>query len=687
MLPAQGAWRQVGGVGVSRENGGMCYDTTRGELVRYNYALETWAHDGDRWERRPITGGPPPRPFTLMACDEARGKVVLASGGNLFDTWEWNGQAWTLRNSDVAIMSNRGGMGYDRVRQRVLLVTDTYRTFEWSGSSWQLRSTGSFPVESMTWHDTRNRLVGVSYFGISEYDGTQWQFIQGGSLPQSGEYQIAYDRRRQVLVVIRSRIPATQAYEWNGTQWTLVPTTLGPGLHYGARASYDPNRARVVFGGGQMNNDSPGAFWEWDGSAWTPLGGSPLAGAPVASTYDPVRNRVVLLGPVVVITPPLLPPKTYEWDGQHWATMRPLTTLPSTADMAIAFDGQRQRSTVIADSPGGLATFDWDGVNWTPRVTTNPPPSRTKFAIAYDGARQQFVMFGGYYNTDTWLLSGATWTQANPTNVPPARVDHTMAYDPIRQRVVMYSGTTIQTWEWDGTDWTRRFPARSPTGRSGQSMTWDPERQRVVLTGGCYYQLLTPIPLPADVWEWDGTTWSQRSTAGGVPTAYAALVHDGSGLLLHVGQRQPPGSQGLDLTSETLHLQVEPLAAVAPYGIGCATTVHELLIDAQFVPSLGNPGFALRLTNGDPQIPALLAYGTGAANVPLGGSCSQLVAPVVASEFRVTTVAGAARFAVPIPNDPGLVGVTLFAQGATLGANGPFAGLELSRGLRFDLGH
>jgi hypothetical protein len=89
--------------------------------------------------------------------------------------------------------------------------------------------------------------------------------------------------------------------------------------------------------------------------------------------------------------------------------------------------------------------------------------------------------------------------------------------------------------------------------------------------------------------------------------------------------------------------------------------------------------------NAEPSVAALLAYGAGTTNVPLG-PCTQLMAPVLAAEFRVTAPGGEARFAVPIPNDTGLLGVALFAQGATLGAFGTWNGIELSRGLRFDIG-
>ena len=64
-----------------------------------------------------------------------------------------------------------------------------------------------------------------------------------------------------------------------------------------------------------------------------------------------------------------------------------------------------------------------------------------------------------------------------------------MAYDSQRGRVVLFggygdSGGLADTWEWDGSTWVERTPATSPPARSGHAMAYDSQRGRVVLFGG-----------------------------------------------------------------------------------------------------------------------------------------------------------------------------------------------------------
>ncbi|MFZ5470903.1 MAG: kelch repeat-containing protein, partial [Myxococcota bacterium] len=105
-----------------------------------------------------------------------------------------------------------------------------------------------------------------------------------------------------------------------------------------------------------------------------------------------------------------------------------------------------------------------------------------------------------------------TWVPVNT----PARSRHAMAYDLTRQRVVLFGGGSSghfgDTWEWDGTTWVQRTPAMSPPARAGHAMAYDTARQRVVLFGGW-----NGVQSLADTWEWDGTTWVQRAPTTSPP--------------------------------------------------------------------------------------------------------------------------------------------------------------------------
>ena len=87
-----------------------------------------------------------------------------------------------------------------------------------------------------------------------------------------------------------------------------------------------------------------------------------------------------------------------------------------------------------------------------------------------------------------------------------------MTFDSARAVMVLFGGhnTTpmnplADTWEWDGTTWNERTPSTAPPARIGAAMAYDAARVVAVLFGG----IAATGPL-GDTWEWDGTNWTQR---------------------------------------------------------------------------------------------------------------------------------------------------------------------------------
>ena len=113
-----------------------------------------------------------------------------------------------------------------------------------------------------------------------------------------------------------------------------------------------------------------------------------------------------------------------------------------------------------------------------------------------------------------------------------------------------------------------------------------------------------------------------------------------------------------------------------PCGTGCLGLSPRL--DAEDCPVLGT-SFALGIRNGDCLVPALLAVGTSATSWlgqplpldlgPLGlapGGC-RLHVSLDLQLPGFTDAEGYASFPFDVPADPGLQGLKLYAQGATLG--------------------
>lgn len=161
---------------------------------------------------------------------------------------------------------------------------------------------------------------------------------------------------------------------------------------------------------------------------------------------------------------------------------------------------------------------------WEQVPTTVAPPARNYGGMAYDSIRGRTVVFGGAqsapgYRNDMWSFDGQAWTQLTPANVPSPRGQFQMVHDSLRDRIVLFGGRggaginpplLAETWEFDGTTWTQVTTASFPSPRQWFGMAFDPTRAKVVLYGGQAAGILLDSD---ETWEYDGVDWSLRSPA------------------------------------------------------------------------------------------------------------------------------------------------------------------------------
>lgn len=258
-----------------------------------------------------------------------------------------------------------------------------------------------------------------------------------------------------------------------------------------------------------------------------------------------------------------------------------------------------------------------------------------------------------------------------------------MVYDAARQRVLLFGGLRFpgpvllnDLWQWDGTQWTEL--ARGPmVGRQQPALAYDPVRARVLLFGG----LLPTGPLN-DTWEWDGTSWQRVTTSPSPPAqADAGFVYDPAGQRLFM----LPGSTGTTWATGAWHygtglVQTE----VSHYGAACASG-PAAMIAARSTPSIGKTSFGFDCVGLPAAQPWVLGLSSAAASIPWFG-CTVLIDPV-ASLFLagVANAGGFASIRIPLPLDVNLRGGTLHAQGIWLDAQSS-SGIALTRGLRAVIG-
>lgn len=264
---------------------------------------------------------------------------------------------------------------------------------------------------------------------------------------------------------------------------------------------------------------------------WVERAGSgPAPREYYAMAYDSIRDVTVLFGGSSGNGGL---DDTWEWNGTTWS--QPPATGPSRrVAHAMAYDAARGVTVLFGGAFSNVAngeTWEWDGSDWTQRTVSGPPP-RYFHAMAYDANRGVTVVFGGWnggYLGDTWEWNGSAWSQRLVSG-PSPRVDHAMAYDAARGVTVLFGGgaggsPSSETWEWNGTLWTQRLVSDlSP--RTTHAMAYDSARGVTVLFGGRFLNDDHQFDYNGETWEWDGSSWSQRSVTGPLPRANHSMAYD-----------------------------------------------------------------------------------------------------------------------------------------------------------------
>ena len=472
-----------------------------------------------RWTRILYGILPSLRSDTAMAYMTSRSQIVLFGGQRavtttaLFDdTWVYNGRGWELLQPVSSPPARLGhAMAYDAARDRVVLfggqTQSTQKAFD------------------DTW----------------EWDGATWSVMApAGALPPSRAHAaMAYDPRRDRVVLFGGELPGRAArladtWTWNGTSWTQLPSPQAPGGQSCHAMAYDPSRGVIVMVGVNPSATTV-TVWELVGDTWmerTTMTAPPERTEAVLA-YDPVARAVILAGGISALGTPLA--DAWRWNGQDWS---PAPSIDTRIGGAAATDPQRRTVVLFGGMlaangmRGGVAELD--GGTWRAPTFANITPRRN-LAAAYDARRGEVIMFGGVVGDAGWLPDtlvlgkGLTWKIASAPGAPAAQAEVALGYDARRGQVVAFGGfgaggASNTTSIWDGAAWSPR--GAGPPARRGASMAYDRARDRMVLFGG----ISASGTLLGDTWEWDGSSWAERTPAlpspSPAPRTRFALAYD-----------------------------------------------------------------------------------------------------------------------------------------------------------------
>lgn len=190
---------------------------------------------------------------------------------------------------------------------------------------------------------------------------------------------------------------------------------------------------------------------------WFPnpgFGAPPSARGGHASIYDPVRHRMLVVGGYNGA----LQNDVWEYSPPGVGTWRPLPVegvpMSPRAQHAAVYDPVRDRVVVIGGDGGTFLNDVWainlsGSPTWERLLPTGVPPTgRREHTAIYDPIGDRVVVYGGFdaaRKGDVWALSLAgtpSWKRLTSSTVSPAsRMGHVAVYDAPRHRMVMFGGS------------------------------------------------------------------------------------------------------------------------------------------------------------------------------------------------------------------------------------------------------
>ena len=408
----------------------------------------------------------------------------------------------------------------------------------------------------------------------------------------------------------------------------------------------------------------------------------PFQGSSVAA-YDTAGNRSLVVQPsytwAVASSTGVSTQITGATPGTYWS------------EAAIAYDSLRQRLVLFGGYGGAgqaLAdTRELAGTTWQTPALVVSPPARHAAGMCFDAAAGVVRLAGGDGGPyggpaqplgDVWTFNGQQWSQLPASTAGPVGAT-VMAYDSVRSRCVALAGNG--TFEWTGTGFTAVPTANQPPMRRSAAFVYDALRERLVLHGGRDPGTTTR----SDLWEYDGVDWQQRQPLGEFVRRHAhGVVYDAArrAVVAFGGNETLVTLGGLVTTTFAHGTELTYEAASPPqvqvFAQGCYFSNNLSWIG---LPWLGDTFTLTTLANGP--LPPLFAFGASSEQfggvplpLPLGPlgfpNCELVVAPDIVVAATVSGVT--ASVAVPIPNQPLLLGARLFVQGFELGTSGPGTG-------------
>jgi hypothetical protein len=445
----------------------------------------------------------------------AIGTDVYAALGNAIgdaEVWKWNGTTWTQIGGD-----GKNSSWADQTFENVLsLAANGNVLYAGLGSSagdgevWSCDTSTNCTTWTKIGGDGIN-----SGWAVNTIEEVDSMTVMGGNLYVGLGTTATTDAR---------------IYRWNGSSWLWVGGN-GIGAPYnvtawpaGYEAVYSLTNDGTNLYAGFGNTAGDGDVWRLTGTTWTQIGGDAVNSSWAAATYEYAYSLRYFGGNLYAgLGATAGDAEVWRWNGTTWTQIGG-DTLNAGWDAtfenvySLTDDGTNLYAG-LGNTAGDNEVWRWNGSAWTKigGDAVNGSFTNTHLyvnGLVYANSTLYAGITGSAASAEVWSFNGTTWTRIGGNGINKSWTFYNLQN--VESMAVygdyLYAGTgntvagNATVWRFDGTTW-------DIVGGQGINSSWAASTiedvQSMVTMGGNLYVGLGTTAGDADVWRFNGTTWTQ----------------------------------------------------------------------------------------------------------------------------------------------------------------------------------
>lgn len=278
-----------------------------------------------------------------------------------------------------------------------------------------------------------------------------------------------------------------------------------------------------IYAGGYTPNMT-GGVWEWNGSAWSQLGGNVTSSVSFGSIIRNRQSGYIYAGGRTVNSNGGL----WVWNGSSWSQLGgDITSAYQLSSIIQDEAGNIYAGTQASNSqPQSAGVWKWDGTSWSELGGGNVESALVFTSIIRDDLNNIYaagsaVTGGG----GVWKWNGVSWSQLG-TSISAVNLFRSIIRDASGN--IYAAGTSSGifntrgcVWKWNGTSWSQLGTNVSTISSFG-SIVQD-------LAGNIYAGGQTTGTSSGALWMWNGSSWSQLGSNVTSASAFVSILQGEAG--------------------------------------------------------------------------------------------------------------------------------------------------------------